>query len=255
VPDSPTRARFAALLTGVATGVGVLSCGSNTAPPPSSDVETPSPVTLPSFVDDYGLMLTAPPADRNLAGYVQRRGSCANPRSPAFFFPVGTFRGPDQPRHYDVDAYNRVGVSAILDAVREPSLSCRSLRSADFRFVWIRNMRQPLVVRVTIPDDRSLDAYALIDAPGYDGGTLVERQQRTLRDSERRQLIASLESANFWRMPSAFDPPFPDAESFLVEARVASAYHVVGRCLDKPSPFRELGELFIKIAGLPAPQD
>jgi hypothetical protein len=116
-------------------------------------------------------------------------------------------------------------------------------------------MRQPLVVRVTIPDDRSLDAYVLIDAPGYDGGTLIERRQRTLRNSERRRLAASLESANFWRMPSAFDPPFPDAESFLVEARVASAYHVVGRRLEKPSPFRELGELFIEIGDLPALQD
>jgi hypothetical protein len=255
VPDSPTRARFAALLTGVAAGVSVLSCGSPGALPPSSDGETPSPVTLPSFDDDYGLMLPAPPADRNLARHVQRRGSCANPRSPAFFFPVGTFRGPDQPRHYDVDASNRVGLSAILDAVREPSLSCRSLRSADFRFMWIRNMRQPLVVRVIIPDDRSLDAYVLIDAPGYDGGSLIERRQQPLRDSERRRLVASLESADFWRMPSAFDPPFPDAESFLVEARVASTYHVVGRNLEKPSPFRELGEIFIKIAGLPAPQD
>jgi len=56
-------------------------------------------------------------------------------------------------------------------------------------------------------------------------------------------------------MLSAFDPPFPDADSFLVEARVAAAYHVVGRRLEKAGPFRELGALFIKMAGLPAPQD
>jgi hypothetical protein len=56
-------------------------------------------------------------------------------------------------------------------------------------------------------------------------------------------------------MPSAFDPPFPDADSFIVEARVAAAYHVVGRRLSGRTPFRELGETFLKLAGVPNPQD
>jgi hypothetical protein len=212
-------------------------------------------LALFSFDDDYGLMTPSPLSSRLLAPDVQRRRGCANPRNAAFFFPIGTFRGPDQPRHYDVDASDRAGVSAILSAVREPSLSCRSRSSMDFRLVWIRSFHQPVVVRVTIPGDQSVQPYVVIDAPGYDGGSLIERRHRTLNHTERRMLVASLESARFWSMPSEFDPPFPDAESFVVEARVAAAYHVVGRRLSAPGPFRELGKLFIKVAGLPAPQD
>ena len=252
---SPTRTGLTVSLISVAAVVVALPCGCHAEPPPSTHVEDPAPTALPSFEDDYGLMSPAPPRERLLARHVQRRPSCADRRSSAFFFPTGTFRSPDQPRHFDVDASNRVGLSAVLDAVGEPSLSCRNSRSMDLRFLWIRNMRQSLMVRVTIPEDQSLEASVLTDGPGYDGADSIERRQRKLTRTERRLLVASLETAEFWKMLSAFDPPFPDADSFLVEARVAAAYHVVGRRLEKAGPFRELGALFIKMAGLPAPQD
>jgi hypothetical protein len=250
---APRLKRAGIVHTGTAAGALLLGCAREPLPRPRLEIVAPD--TASSFEEDFGLVTPSQPSHRHLAPQVHRRRDCANPRSSAFYFPVGTFRGPNQPHHYDVDASDREYVSAILRAIDEPSLSCRDRRSTDLRLVWIRNLRQPVVVRVSIPADQSFEPYVLVDAPGYDGGSLIERHYRALNRTDRRALVASLESTSFWTMPSAFDPPFPDADSLVVEARVGAAYHLVGRRLAARDRFRELGELLMELGGLPLPQD
>ena len=184
----------------------------------------------PSFDDDFGLVAPPQPTERGLPVGVRRRRDCADPRSSGFFFPVGTFRGPGQPRHYDVDASDRHGVSAILRAVDEPSLSCRSRSSTDLRFVWIRSFQQAVVVRVSYPADRSYEPFVLVDAPGYDGGSLIERSRRALSRTDGQLLVASLESRAERRVPALLFPALRVGGSRpLAQRRLRDSGRAAGR--------------------------
>jgi hypothetical protein len=179
-----------------------------------------------------------------------RRTGCSRPLGASFYFPRGVFFRKT-PSGWDADGSYRRGFSEHLRALAEPSLSCGKRRSRDYRFLWSRSSHQPIVIRIGIPADLDQAASVLLDSTGYDPALLTERRLFALSFPDQRRLMSALTRSNFWGMPSPSDGPIPDGSEWVIEGRSGAAYHVVSRCSPRPGPFRDLGLLFMELAGLP----
>jgi hypothetical protein len=179
-----------------------------------------------------------------------RREACSRPLGAAFYFPTGIFFRKT-PSGWDADGADRRGFSKHLRAVAEPSLSCGKRPSRDYRFLWIGSFAEPVVIRATVPADRDQAASVLLDGVGYDAARLTQRRLSALTLVDQRRLMAAFSRCEFWNMPAPSDGPIPDGSTWVIEGRSGAVYHVVSRVSPRPGPFRDLGLLFMELAGLP----
>jgi hypothetical protein len=179
-----------------------------------------------------------------------RRVACSRPRGASFYFPTGIFFR-ETPSGWDVDGSDRRGFSEHLRALAEPSLSCGKRASRDYRFLWIGSFAEPVMIRVTVPTDRDQAASVLLDGVGYDAARLTQRRLSALSVVDQRRLMAAFSRSDFWNMSSPSDGPAPDGSTWVIEGRSGAVYHVVSRWSPRPGPFRDLGLLFMELAGLP----
>lgn len=203
--------------------------------------EEPSPSSL-----DIGFSLTRSRPDVPTVADVRvsRRDGCSHRASTSYFLPEEAFRGPlSQPY---LDKSHREDLTLLLRELREPTLSCSDRRSLDYRLVWLPAFDRRVIIRVTIPTDEAGPTVVLADAR--------ERHARALRPNERSQLVTLLVLADFWNLDGAFDEPYPDAPTWVLEAREGGAYHVVGRHLVPPGHLRDLGAFFFTLVNLPVPR-
>jgi hypothetical protein len=143
--------------------------------------------------------------------------------------------------------------SRILAAMHEPPLSCGPLGES-YRFLWIHSFSAssrypPTIVRITRAGDgwmaravRSVNAVDLREA---------ERREVRLTDEESQQLLASVADFGVWRRSAfAYNPDVSDGESWIVEARRGTAYHVVALINVDRAAVRKLPLSFLKAAGM-----
>jgi hypothetical protein len=179
----------------------------------------------------------------------EARPHCPGPATAERFFPARVLE-PDRP---DLDEFRRRWYAKHLSAMDEPSLSCGATTEAEtYRFVWLRTFDRPVAVRVSrVGRDARLTAVESTGAGGYAPGTAAKRVSRTLSPPEWQALEAALRRADFWTTPTAphAGEQGLDGAQWIIEARRGPAYHVVDRWSPPEGPYRELGLMFLRLAG------
>lgn len=200
----------------------------------------------------FALLLTA--LSTSLAGLAWAysvRPACPLTETTEYFVPPGVLE-PDRP---DSDAFVRAWYSKHLRVMGEPSLSCGQTTEAEiYRFTWLRTFHRPYAVRI-IRDavGGRLVAVELTGAGGYDPGTVATRTERRISDADWQILSAALSKTSFWSMPTRPSKPTLglDGSQWIVEGRRGSGkYHVVDRWTPQQGAYRDVGLLFLKLAGI-----
>jgi len=208
----------------------------------------PPPEDQP-FDDDYGLT-DAKPEEYGYRGALDtRRRACEDSTRSGYFIPDGALTNRRLPP--GLDRWAELRLSSLLRSLHEPSLSCGHRASQDYRFSWLPDFHDSVVVRVTVPIDPALLPYALRDGLQYKGPLLLERGHHEISRRDLRELNDLLVRADFWRMPSTARGGGADGARWVVEVRKGGAYHIVDRWSPRAGPFRELGRLFMRLADLP----
>lgn len=190
-----------------------------------------------------------------LAASCQRaevRASCPESGSASYFFPPGLLESERD----DLDAMTREWYSKHLNAMAEPSLSCgRADADEVYRFVWLRTFHQPVSVRISRRNNEAaLAAVEMSGAGGYEPGAVVQRIGKRLSADDWAAFEAALSRSDYWLLPTRPSPRQIgfDGAQWIVEAQRGETYHVVDRWTPDDGAYRDLGLIFLRLAGLRA---
>lgn len=169
------------------------------------------------------------------------------------FFPAFVFHDIEKHDQFVVDWYSK-----HLRAMNEPSLydAARDTAVHQYRFLWLPTWGRPVAVRVEIlPGGASLlNLTILSGSAGYAPGEVKSQRSIQLSVLQTRGLLDSLDSINYWAMPSQDDVSVPDGERYILEAALGGRYHLVDRWSPE-GPFAEVCQAFLKLAELKTPVD
>ncbi|HEV2290061.1 MAG TPA: hypothetical protein VGR81_14045 [Candidatus Acidoferrales bacterium] len=157
--------------------------------------------------------------------------SAAPASSQQSYFPTDDFIGYRFDNSFTTEFYSR-----NLRALDEPSLwevSQQDKQTVVYRFLWIRTFDHPVAVRVTIaPNNTGTVVVKMSDGFGEAGpGHLIKDESHTLPATEVADLIARIQRANFWDVPTV--EPMKgtglDGAEWVLEGVSSGNYHVVTR--------------------------
>jgi hypothetical protein len=175
------------------------------------------------------------------------RADCSGGPSPRMYFPVGALS--DQRRS---DEFRSQWYSKNLQAMGEPSLSCRVSSSEGYRFLWLRTWGHPVAIRVDVAGNRRLlTATELDGAGGYGPGKALRQSARELTDGEWRRISSALKRSDFWATPTTEHQLGFDGARWVLEGRSGTRYHVVDRWSPTHGPFRDLCLLLQQMGAFP----
>lgn len=141
-----------------------------------------------------------------------------------------------------------------LCAMGEPPLSVTGPES--YRFVWLKQQRNPVAVRVARAGTEGEIAVVSVEADAHDP-TVKRRHEFTAGAEVWTALREHLAAADFWNL--AGDPDEGerglDGADWIIEGRRGGTYHAVVRWEPKPGAFRAACEDLIKVAGLSFPAE
>jgi hypothetical protein len=142
--------------------------------------------------------------------------------------------------------------------MHEPSLwelSRRDPHTEAFRFLWLRSLHHPIVIRLVVRPSGSgwLDARMTGGSRGFAPGGIRRYSHSWLRKSQTQALIAAFESAGFWNLPtlegSDNGVAGVDGARWIMEGVRNGQYHVVDRWSPGvQDPLRSIGVLALKLA-------
>jgi hypothetical protein len=143
--------------------------------------------------------------------------------------------------------------SRQLKALDEPSLwqiSQEKKNAVIYRFLWLRTFHHPVAVRVAITPDGAATIFIKTSsgAGGYDPGTLIQNENRTLSRDEVAHLMTQIETANFWRLATC-DPKARhgmDGAEWVLEEVDHGNYHVVERWSPTKGTYHDLCQFFVR---------
>ncbi|WP_162914546.1 hypothetical protein [Desertibaculum subflavum] len=165
-----------------------------------------------------------------------------------FYFAPGTFDA-DRP---DLDEFERKWFSEHLRAMEAPTLSCGrdDVALETYRFLWLRTFHHPISVHVRrTASGVTVDAVELSGAGGYEPGSISKRGSGLLSLTDWQKLDAALAVSAFWTQPTNDSRGVFDGAQWIVEGRRGHEYHVVNRWSPEAGPYRDLGLLFLQLAG------
>jgi hypothetical protein len=182
---------------------------------------------------------------------------CEPPSSETFFFPSGTFSTSE-----DDGSSKRYVLSSVLHTAKEPSLSCGPTPDEGYRLLRVDAFEHEVqAIRI----DRLKDAYTISTRVLRSGATDPSFVLRTTVDKslsrEQWSTIASaIEQTNFWFMPprqiKVRDALVFDADTWILEGRLGSSYHVIERIsLEEGQAFTAACRVFFTAAGTEVPTD
>lgn len=199
------------------------------------------------------------PVDRDAA--FERPGCTARTASD-YYFPQGDlFPGSNAD---DLDAFLRHWYSRILTRMGEPTLSCASSHTEEYRFLVVPTFGSPLSIRANVVSGRAaIFVRRLSGSGGYDPGRLAIAATRRLLRVERLDVASAVQQAGFWSL-ATHDPERMgvDGTMWVLEGRSGSRYHVVHRwsaiegapcspMVDTPVvQMREICRVFHRLGGL-----
>ena len=148
--------------------------------------------------------------------------------------------------------------SENLRAMGEPTLLYGPPTTAEtYRFLWLRTFHHPVSVRIERRgDDVQLHAVELDGQAGYEPGQIMRCVDKTLSIEEWSALSDQLDRLQFWTQ-AAEDPDRggKDGARWILEGRRNDKHHVTDRWSPDDGPYRDTGLLFLKLSGLPIPED
>ena len=190
--------------------------------------------------------------------------------APTRYFPIGSFTDllRDLPwvfpwKNDDGDLSVRGRYSLYLSAMQEPPLSCGAIEDAEtYRFLLIPSFQKPAAVRIyrrgirfgleaVVLDRQDTPEHTTDGMAGYGPGKILRRVTKDLSPAQWQSVLTALRNAGFWRMTTGVrDLIGIDGADFIIEARREGRYHVVNRHGGDEGT-GEIGDLFLKLAGLP----
>lgn len=178
--------------------------------------------------------------------------SCNDSNSNEYFFPKSAFSARDG----DDDQFTRTWYTKHLRAMSEPSLWCGLVYGEDtYRFTWLRTFHHPIAVKITRTKSQiKLEAKELSGAGGYEPGKILRKTNRILTNAQWKDVLSSVEKANFWNdQPKVKSLGF-DGARWIYEVRRGTTYRVIERWSPEDKNYRNLGLTMIKLAGWSIPE-
>jgi hypothetical protein len=189
-----------------------------------------------------------------------QRGDCSEPLSATYFFERESF----VPRSSlsDSDRFFSAWYSGVLRSFREASLSCLLPAPTTYRLLVLPCCQRPAsVVRiestgrratlsVTQLDREYPNPFASLDDAVNRAHTVAVRARRELFAQEIREVMAGVDSSNFWNLEQGDHERFRCyGDLWVLEGRDANRYHVVDRCGPVAS-VRHPGRTIARLAGI-----
>lgn len=146
--------------------------------------------------------------------------------------------------------------SSFLAAMDEPSLweMSRTGQGEAYRFLWLPTFDRPVVVRVLLSEGRQAEVVVkvLSGQGGYEPGHLVRDDVHPLSARESANIAEVIKTSSFWSLPVQAEDGLigVDGEQWVVEGARSGHYHVVDRWSPETGPVRQIGEDFLRLAGL-----
>jgi hypothetical protein len=169
-------------------------------------------------------------------------------------FPAEIFRWLPE-RHPTIDWTQ--GPSQILDAMREPLLSC-GVGSESYRILWLHSFSSwpptisrypPTMVRMSRRDSTWL--VTAVQLASSVNRKEVMRHERTLSESESQEALAAVSAFGLWkRKDFAWNSDVDDGEMWVVEGRRGTGYHPVLLGNAEREAVHQLAIIFLKMAGI-----
>ncbi len=144
------------------------------------------------------------------------------------------------------------GSTGLLDAFGEVSLrSLRGPNSETYRLILIPTFENPVSIRIALKDGKPIaTTKRLALTEDYEIGELIENTEWLLSASDWEQLKKSLDSSDFWMMPSIDhdEPLILDGTDCLIQAHNLGQVHNVRRIRPKGT-LRELVMKMLAVSG------
>jgi hypothetical protein len=166
-----------------------------------------------------------------------------------YFFPADSLI----PERADDEDRQRDAFSRFLRLAGAQSLSCGNRSDTAYRFMWIEGWsRKSKVVTVLRSSGQWTLAAATFKPFAVARWEVESRFEKRLSRDDANALIAALERTDFWWMETTV--PFKgysyDGATWVIEGRSTAGYHVVQRTDYSPKNFKDVGRMFLKLAGL-----
>lgn len=176
---------------------------------------------------------------------------CPNSTSADYYFPRGSFRSLGA--NDDGEAVRGLYAN-YLRAFDAPSLSCGEVPSEAIRLMWLPDYRPAVVVSIT--KAKSGDGWILDGAEFQHPNTnhpfaIVRRLHSEVPTSRAKQVTEGLNDFGFWTQLPMIEPANgPGGDKWVLEGRVDGSFHVVTRVPPIDDRLRQLGVLFVDLAGI-----
>ncbi len=138
-----------------------------------------------------------------------------------------------------------------LTAMEEPSLiGVYESEKEIYRFLWLRTFHRPIIVRV----ERSSNTTKLVfvemsGTGGYEPGSLVRREEKTIGDGQWCDFLALLEKAGYWKLGDDDDSGH-DGARWILEGVREGRYHLVDRWTPDDGDYRTACIYLLNLSGI-----
>lgn len=139
-----------------------------------------------------------------------------------------------------------------LKAMGEPSLiEVYEPENEVYRFLWLRTFHRPIVVRV----ERSLNSTKLVfvelsGAGGYEPGSVVRKEERTIGDGQWCDFLTLLAKAGYWKLGDDYDDSGNDGAQWILEGVREGRYHLVDRWTPDDGDYRAACIYLLNLSGI-----
>jgi hypothetical protein len=175
--------------------------------------------------------------------------SCPATKSDVFYYPERTFEA----QRSDVDRIFRQSFTEQLAAMIEPSLSCGpSMDREVYRLLFLPAFGHLVAIRII--DSTSgivLESTESSSMGYYYPGMTFEHKRIQLNERDWNELKSAIAASAFWTATTNAEALIGiDGDEWIIEGRQGRKYHAVGRFHPKGNSFRDLGQIFLKLAGI-----
>ena len=141
-----------------------------------------------------------------------------------------------------------------LKALEEPSVYQQQpiKDKIIIRFTWLRTFDNPICLRLEKNYDGSGTLYVKKSsgAGGYEPGKIITNQKKEIPKLSVSATISSIETMDFWNMPTRMETSGLDGSHWIIEYLSKSRYHLVDRWSPTSGSIRDLGLNLLELSGL-----
>jgi hypothetical protein len=143
--------------------------------------------------------------------------------------------------------------SKMLFAMFEPVLYNSNIDKESYRFLWLRTVKNPIMVRIEKQNDTiMLYTKATTGSGGVGPGRIRLSEAKVLTPKEWNEFLEIMKTCDFWNMPTVDDEKKITGEQWILEGYKKDDFNLVEKWNPEvDDQFRIACEYLLNLSGIP----